>query len=300
MLLFHGLLQVYVSWSSPSCLLSWDISKAAMSEIHSALWAFHSHLWRIHSAGLIWKRALLSSPLPATLSVSRLVLLPQHIPAVHKDLSFYILSRRHTPRLRFKRLTVAMGTISTLSALLRSARSEAICPSSHASQSFYLPILPSSCSCSSSSSSSSSPIRRWKKNPILHSREAWLLLLLFFLSDSFTLSVWHQQSPLLLLSHPLYTAFMRLCVYTCFFLRLSEHWGGGLGENVHLLLISATQDQLSAESWDFPPKFPWGTQGASLMYRLSHTTKGKIRKPEVSYSCGESDLYVSSAGILIA
>lgn len=300
MLLFHGLLQVYVSWSSLSCLLSWDISKAAMSEIHSALWAFQSRLWRIHSAGLIWKRALLSSPLPATLSVSRLVLLPQHIPAVHKDLSFYILSRRHTPRLRFKRLTVAMGTISTLSALLRSARREAICPSSHASQSFYLLILPSSCS--SSSSSSSSPIRRWKKKSHPPFSRGMTIA-----SPILSVRFIHPQCLAPAISSPptltptLYSLYEAVCIHLL--LPQAEwtlRWGGGLGENVHLLLISATQDQLSAESWDFPPKFPWGTQGASLMYRLSHTTKGKIRKPEVSYSCGESDLYVSSAGILIA
>ena len=53
--------------------------------------------------------------------------------------------------------------------------------------------------------------KKKKKNPIHHSQESWLFLLLFFLSDSFTHNVWHQQSPLLLLSLPLHTAFLSVC-----------------------------------------------------------------------------------------
>lgn len=91
-------------------------------------------------------------------------------------------------------------------------------PPSHLSQSFYM------------SPSSFHFTQRWKrKNPTLHSQEAWLFLLLFSLSDSFTHSVWHQPSPLLPLSLPLYTAFISMCVYTCSFHRLR---GGSLwGEN---------------------------------------------------------------------
>lgn len=91
-------------------------------------------------------------------------------------------------------------------------------PPSHLSQSFYV------------SPSSFHFTQRWKrKNPTLHSQEAWLFLLLFSLSDSFTHSVWHQPSPLLPLSLPLYTAFISMCVYTCSFHRLR---GGSLwGEN---------------------------------------------------------------------
>lgn len=107
-----------------------------------------------------------------------------------------------------------------------------------------------------------------KKIPILHSREAWLFLLLFFLSDSFTHNVWQQQSPLLLLSPLLYTAFISVCIHLLFpYTERVLKWGKW-EENVHLMLISTTQDKLNTDSWYFS-KFLWGTQGDSLMYRLS-------------------------------
>lgn len=75
----------------------------------------------------------------------------------------------------------------------------------------------------------------------------WLFLLLFFLSDSFTHSVWHQQSPLLLLS----TVSLTMCI-----LPQAEglSWRK-LKENVHLLLILTAWDHRDPDS-SYVPKFP--------------------------------------------
>lgn len=86
----------------------------------SAPWDSPSVLECIYSAGLIWTEVLYSSPASVLLSLlSQTCSVPRPSPSTH--------SQGH-PDLRSKRPTVAMGTISPLSALLRSAWSEAICP----------------------------------------------------------------------------------------------------------------------------------------------------------------------------
>lgn len=174
-------------------------------DIHVLLELFLVH---IYSVGLIWRVEVLY------------FLLPLYVCLSHLHPHILVLS----PHRKFKRPAVAMGTILALSAHLSFSWREVICPLSvphthaHTSSSFTLPTNPSS------------PSLQRKKNPILHSQEAWLFLLLFFLSDSFTHNVWHQQPPLLLLSLPLYTAFISMCAYTlaCFFHKLKRkknEWG---------------------------------------------------------------------------
>lgn len=166
-----------------------------MFEIHS-----QSCLLCVHSEGIIWTKVLYSSAVPECVSC---------------------WSSTHT-----------CSASSTYSSRRRIQASHC-CHGDH-----FDPVSTSSVNCPLPSftvflsvhPSSFHFIRRWKrKNPTLHSREAWLFLLLFSLSDSFTHSVWHQQSPLLPLSLPLHTAFISMCVYTCSFHRLRE--GSLWGEN---------------------------------------------------------------------
>lgn len=195
---------------SPPCLLWWDVHQAAdVWNSLSALWDF-SILSAVDSfSGAYLNRGASFFSCSCAFSWC----LNTHIPATYKP----------TPDLRSKHPSVSTRTILTLSALLGSARSKAICPPFPWPFTVLLSINPSSLFLSLKD-------EKKKKIPssILKRPDDSFS---YSSSDSFTHSVWHQQSPLLLLSLPLYTAFISLCVYTCSFHRLGKSledgvWGG--------------------------------------------------------------------------
>lgn len=129
---------VYLDFPILSAVLG-HIQSSDVSNSLSALWDSPSFLECIYSGRLIWTQVLYSSPgsVRSLLSAQCDKHTHTHIRAAHPD---PVPPHTHThslghPDLRSERPTVAMGTISTPSALLRFAWSKAICP---------LPILHSS------------------------------------------------------------------------------------------------------------------------------------------------------------
>lgn len=145
-----------------------------------------------------------------------------------------------------------MSTVSTLSALLRSARSEVICPSS--SFTVFVSFHPSSFS----------PFEEGReKNPssILQGHDCSFSYYFPQIHSPTVFGTSHLTSSH---THSHSVESRWECVYA---FPQAESWRRG-GP------ISETQDQEDADSRYFP-RFPWEIRGASLMNRLSYATSGK-------------------------
>lgn len=160
-----------------------------------------------------------------------------HIPALYKL----------TPDLRSKSPSVSTRTILTLSALLRSTRRKAICP----------PSLPPSFSLSNRQPLLSFlSLKDEKKNPILHSQEAWLFLLPFFVRFIHPQCLAPAISSPPTLTPTLYSLYKLVCVHLLLPQAGKGFWGGGSGDPI--ADFSLTGARLNADSWYFLWKISMG------------------------------------------